>query len=168
MKGRAKFFELDKTKNFQEFSEKYLKASEEAYRMDARNFVPAKSIKEAESFARETLGLDCSYKGIDVKCANDMNAAFQRGLAYCPEIKDRLNFVGSAQERNSRFKADLIDFFTEDLKKRYPGQTDDWYRKYANPLLGKRLVELTAKHMLSQAEQIKIRPMLSGSIQGLS
>lgn len=145
MKDRAKFFELDKTKNFQEFSEKYLKASEESYRMDARNFVPAKSIKEAESFARDTLGLDCSYKGVDVKCANDMNAAFQRGLAYCPEIKDRLNFVGSAQERNSRFKAELIDFFTEDLKKRYPGQTDDWYRKYAKSFAGQTVGRVDGK-----------------------
>lgn len=41
-------------------------------------FVPAKSLEEAEQFAR-SLGMQCSYKDIDLQVANDMNAAFWGG-----------------------------------------------------------------------------------------
>lgn len=75
-----------------------MKAAEESAKMQSQKFVPAKSIREADSLAHDTLGLECSYKGIDLHCANDMNAAFQCGLDYCPDMKSRLNFVGSGQE----------------------------------------------------------------------
>lgn len=137
LKDRAEYFGLDKTKNFEEYKEKYLTAAKDASKMESQKFVPAKSIKEAESFARDTLGLECSYKGVDLQCANDMNAAFQRGLDYCPDIKDRLNFVGSGQERNRQFKKELTDYYLADLKNRYPGQTDAWYDKWAKSYASK-------------------------------
>lgn len=131
LKERAEYFGLDKTENFKEFQEKYLNVAENAAKMESQKFVPAKSIKEAEAFAQNTLGLNCSYKGVDLKCANDMNAAFQRGLDYCPAIKDRLNFVGSGQERNKQFKKEITDYYLNYLRERYPNQTDEWYNKYA-------------------------------------
>lgn len=137
LKERAKYFGLDKTKDFEEYKEKYLTAAKDAFKMESQKFLPAKSIKEAEAFARDTLGLECSYKGVDLQCANDMNAAFQRGLDYCPDIKDRLNFVGSGQERNRQFKKELTDYYLADLKNRYPGQTDAWYDKWAKSYASK-------------------------------
>ena len=131
LKDRAAYFGLDKAKNFADYKNKYLKAAKQSARMEMEKFTPAKSIKEAEAFARDTLGLECSYKGVDLRCANDMNAAFKRGLDYCPSIKDRLKVVGSGQERNRRFKADMTAFYLEDLKKSYPGQPESWYNKYA-------------------------------------
>lgn len=139
LKDRAEYFGLDKAKDFDDFKQKYLQAAEESAKIESQNFIPSKSIKEAESFARDKLGIECSYKGVDLSCANDMNAAFQRGLDYCPGIKDRLNFVGSGQERNKLFKKDLTDYYLEDLKKRYPGQTDAWYSKYAKSFASKRV-----------------------------
>lgn len=131
LKDRAAYFGLDKAGNFDDFKKTYLKVAEESARMDLEKFTPAKSIKEAEAFARETLGLECSYKGVDLRSANDMNAAFKRGLDYCPSIRERLKFVGSGQERNRRFKKDMTNFYLEDLRKSYPGQPEAWYNKYA-------------------------------------
>ena len=137
LKDRAEYFGLDKTDNFEEYKKLYLKSAEQSAKMEAENFTPAKSIKEAEAFARDKLGIECSYKGVDLQCANDMNAAFQRGLDYCPAIKDRLNFVGSGQERNRQFKKEMTSFYLDDLKKRYPGQTDSWYNRYAKSFANK-------------------------------
>ena len=137
LKKRAEYFGLDKAENFEDFKKKYLKAAEESAKMEAKKFIPAKSIKEAEAFAKDKLGIECSYKGVDLTCANDMNAAFQRGLDYCPDIKERLNFVGSGQERNRRFKKEMVDYYLDDLKKRYPGNSDAWYSRYAKSFANK-------------------------------
>lgn len=145
LKDRAEYFGLDKTKNFEDFKQKYLKSAEETAKMEAQNFTPAKTIKEAEAFARDKLGLECSYKGVDLQCANDMNAAFQRGIDYCPAIKDRLNFVGSGQERNRRFRKEMTDYYLDDLKNRYPGQSDEWYNKYAKTFANKAVGRIDGK-----------------------
>lgn len=144
LKDRAEYFGLDKTDNFEDFRKKYLKVAEESAKINYQKFTPAKSIKEAEAFARDKLGLECSYKGVDLQCANDMNAAFQRGLDYCPAIKDKLNFVGSGQERNRLFKKELTDYYLKDLKNRYPGQSDAWYSKYAKSFAGKTVGRIDA------------------------
>lgn len=137
LQERAAYFGLDKTETFEDFKNKYLKAAEESVKIESQKFTPAKSIKEAEAFARDKLGIECSYKGVDLACANDMNAAFQRGLDYCPDIKGRLNFVGSGQERNRLFKKEMVDYYLVDLKNRYPGQTDEWYSRYAKSFANK-------------------------------
>ena len=117
------------------FSGKNLKNDNNSHKMEMRTgaeeFTPAKTIKEAEQYAKSTLGIECSYKGVDLQCANEMNAAFKRGIDYCPAIKDRLSFVGSGQERNRRFKAEMTDFYLNELKAKYPNQSDTWYSTYA-------------------------------------
>lgn len=73
-------------------------------------FVEAKTIKEAEAFARDTLGIDASFKGIDVKIANEMNEATQKALEFAPSIKDEMVRIGSAQEANKLLKADIVEW----------------------------------------------------------
>lgn len=158
LQERAEYFGLDKATDFEDFKQKYLKSAEESTKMEAQNFAPAKTIKEAEAFARDKLGLECSYKGVDLQCANDMNAAFQRGLDYCPAIKDRLNFVGSGQERNKRFKQEMIDYYLDDLKNRYPGQTDEWYTKYAKSFASKAVGRIDAKTYAFASRALKNSP----------
>lgn len=119
------------------FSGNVLKTDEDSSKMEAEKFVPAKTIKEAEQYAKSSLGIECSYKGVDIQCANEMNAAFKRGIDYCPAIRNRLKFVGSGQERNKRFKKEMTDFYLNDLKTRYPGQSDAWYSKYAKSFANK-------------------------------
>lgn len=158
LKERAEYFGLDKTENFEDFKNKYLKSAEQSAKMEAQNFTPAKTIKEAEAFARDKLGLECSYKGVDLQCANDMNAAFQRGLDYCPAIKDRLNFVGSGQERNRRFKKEMVDYYLEDLKNRYPGQTDAWYSKYAKTFANKAVGRIDGRTYAFASRSVSTSP----------
>lgn len=129
---------------YDDFKEKYLKAVEnyeESGIIEMPQFTPATSIKEAEAFTRETLGIDCSYKGVDLEVANEMNAAFQRGLSACPEVQERLNFVGSGQERNAAYKSELTTYYKDMFKEKYPGRSDEWYdknaKRFANHTVGR-------------------------------
>lgn len=80
LKERAEYFGLDKTKDFEEYKEKYLKASDNVLeRANINNFVPAKNIQEAEEFIKQYVddngfgALGISYKGINVEVANEIN-----------------------------------------------------------------------------------------------
>lgn len=73
-------------------------------------FVPAKTIKEAEEYAR-SLGFEASYKGVELEMANAMNESFKRGLDFCPSIRERMQMVGSGQERNKVLKQALTDYY---------------------------------------------------------
>ena len=75
-------------------------------------FTKATSITEAEDFAR-SLGLNVSYKGVDLDVANEMNASFDRGLKYCPQISDKLKSVGSGQDINRLYKQALVDKYMQ-------------------------------------------------------
>lgn len=71
LKERAKYFGLDKTKNFEEFKEKYLKAAEETKQQE-RTFTGAKTIQEAEEFAKK-FAESVSYSGLSLNNANIIN-----------------------------------------------------------------------------------------------
>ena len=133
LKDRAAYFGLDKSDQFDDFKKNYLKALTNTGKDDKiplQKFTPAKTIKEAESFAK-SMGFECSYKGVDLQVANEMNAAFQRGMQYCPKIKERMRVVGSAQQRNKAFKAELESYYLDKFKKDYPGRPESWYKTYA-------------------------------------
>jgi hypothetical protein len=81
LKERAAYFGLDKTANFEDFKEKYLKAVEEV-RTQAATFTPAKTIEEAQEYAQRFVDEYKSkysgivdYSKIDVEVANDINEA---------------------------------------------------------------------------------------------
>lgn len=76
LKERAEYFGLDKTKNFEEFKGKYLKAAEETN--STSKFEPASTIEEAAKFAKESLGLKqtTAYQiGMNLDVANGLNNA---------------------------------------------------------------------------------------------
>ena len=76
LKERAEYFGLDKTKNFEEFKGKYLKAAEETN--NTSKFEPASTIEEAAKFAKESLGLKqtTAYQiGMNLDVANGLNNA---------------------------------------------------------------------------------------------
>lgn len=82
LKERAKFFDLDKTEDFEDFKKKYLKAAEaEGQKKKAKKFVPAKTIDEAESAVKKFCddkqfgALGVSYAGISLDMANEVNKA---------------------------------------------------------------------------------------------
>lgn len=87
------------------------KAPTKAY-TDKTTFTKAATIDEAEAFAR-SLGLNVSYKGVDIDVANEMNASFDRGLKYCPKVSERLKSVGSGQAINKMYKDALTDYYMQ-------------------------------------------------------
>lgn len=78
LKERAEYFGLDKTENFEDFKQKYLKAAESPM---ARKFTPAKTIEDAAKFAKDVLGIEqtTAYQlGINLDVANGLNEAVMR------------------------------------------------------------------------------------------
>lgn len=92
LKERAAYYGLDKSDEFEEYKEKYLKAVEsESVRKDAQmkndnknTFVGAKTIEEAQEYAKQfcndgfmakTFKGNVDYKGISVENANAINKA---------------------------------------------------------------------------------------------
>ncbi|MGN1158451.1 MAG: phage minor head protein [Agathobacter sp.] len=84
LQERAAYFGLDKTKDFNDFKGKYLKAAEEASTAkpaQTRTFTPAKTIEEAEEFAKQFVdtssfgSVGMSYKGVNIQVANEINKA---------------------------------------------------------------------------------------------
>lgn len=64
-------------------------------------FVPAKSIKEAEAWARKKdLANIVDYKGLDLEVANTFNARLQDTLKRFPKLRANMEFVGTIQARN--------------------------------------------------------------------
>lgn len=78
LKERAEYFGLDKTKNFEDFKQRYLKAAEAP---TARKFTPAKTIEDAAKFAKDVLGIEqtTAYQlGMNLDVANGLNEAVMR------------------------------------------------------------------------------------------
>lgn len=73
LKERAAYFKLDKTEDFQDFKNKYLKAAEEI--QEEKPFTPAKSIKEAEEYAKKNGVKYADFSKLPLETANEMNHA---------------------------------------------------------------------------------------------
>lgn len=63
-------------------------------------FVPAKTLKEANAYVEKYFNLRCSYKGIDVRIANEWNRGVYDMKKEIPEVADKLKFIYTGQERN--------------------------------------------------------------------
>lgn len=94
LKDRAAYFGLDKTKDFEDFKTKYLKAADTTVPQAAKttSFVPAKTIEEAEEYARAELGFSyVKYGKTDVDVANTINKTIIEIQTRFPEINvDRI------------------------------------------------------------------------------
>ncbi len=93
-------------------------------------FVPAKTIQDAETFARDSLGIaNADYKGIDLEVTNEMNAAIQRGMDICPKIKDRMKFIGNAQRVNKAFREEYAAAAERYARNAVPGFSENFYKQ---------------------------------------
>ena len=98
---------------------------------EKQSFVAAKSLQEAETFARDSLGIaNADYKGIDLEVANEMNAAIQRGMDICPKIKDRMKFIGNAQRVNKAFREEYAAAAERYARNAFPGLSENFYKQH--------------------------------------
>lgn len=74
LKDRAAFYGLDKTKDFEDFKKKYLKAVEKTAESGKISYKPVKTIEEAAQFL-QSLGIATSYeyKNVNIDVANMIN-----------------------------------------------------------------------------------------------
>ena len=105
-------------------------------------FTNATTTQGAEDFARG-LGLNVSYKGIDLEVANEMNAAFARGIAYCPSITDQLRSVGSGQAINRQYKEAVKEWYINEMSSNLSAlgipqsQWDKYATRFASKTVGR-------------------------------
>lgn len=74
LKERAEFFGLDKTKDFEDFKGKYLKAVEEVKKTDD-GYIPAKTKEEAVKFASDRGVKYVAYEKLPLETVNSFNKA---------------------------------------------------------------------------------------------
>jgi hypothetical protein len=72
LKKRAEYFGLDKSKEFEEYREKYLRAVEQVKEEPKTQFVPAKTKGEAVEYAKR-FAQNVSYDGLTLENANKIN-----------------------------------------------------------------------------------------------
>lgn len=121
LKERAEYFELDKTKDFEDFKKKYLKAAEKESVLDSvqkkniddvpameavdkKEFVPAKTIKEAQEYAKKQLGFEkVRYDDIQIDVANEINRTITDIQSKYPKIEVNRLF----SENTGRYYAEM-------------------------------------------------------------
>lgn len=87
-------------------------------------FVPAKTIKEADSYAMNTLGIPkASYKGCDLDTANAWNEGLKDSFERFPELKKNFGFVGGAHNRNTGMRSVIYQFLHDNIIKNNPNFT---------------------------------------------
>ena len=90
-----------------------------------RAFVPAKTIKEANEYAKNTLGIPyADYKGTSLEVANEWNRGLTDNFNRFPELRDNFNFVGTIQNRNKLAKKIMYQPTMEKFKAVNPGYTE--------------------------------------------
>lgn len=96
-------------------------------------FEPAKTVKEAEDYAKGTLGIpNVSYKGVDVTTANEWNRGLSDTFKRFPELKENFGFVGECHERNKALKPIVEQHYWDTIVKRYPEIPKEQLKPYVD------------------------------------
>ena len=88
-------------------TEKERERLERALRSDGPEFAPAKTLREAERYAKEKLGADnVLYYGLDLGVANELNRVYGGMLAAVPELSPAVRCLGSWTTRDKACRKD--------------------------------------------------------------
>ena len=88
-------------------------------------FTPAKTIKEANAYAHDTLGIpNVNYRGTTVEIANEWNKGLADNFSRFPELRDNFDFVGTCQNRNTLAKKTLYATVMDKFKRLNPTFTE--------------------------------------------
>jgi hypothetical protein len=85
-----------------------------------KGFVPAKTLREADDYAKHALGVpSASYKGVSVSVANAWNNGLKKAFDDFPELKNRCEFVGEAHERNRILRPKVRAYYENKVNRTY-------------------------------------------------
>ena len=106
------------------------------------DFVPAKSIKEANEYAMKVLGIPhADYKGVDLAAANEWNKGLAENFKKFPELKERFGFVGECHARNTaireKFFAERRHYWEKLAEEQFPNATAEQKRNAVDSALKK-------------------------------
>ena len=69
---------------------------------DSTSFIPAESVKDAEAYCRNVLGINANYKGVDLRAINEWNQGLTDMKDVFPNlVQDKFRFVGESHQRNA-------------------------------------------------------------------
>lgn len=95
-------------------------------------FIAAKTIQEAEEYARNILGIpNVNYKGVDVETANRWNEGLKDNFDRFPELSKNFGFIGECHERNTALKPIAKQYYLDELKKANPNHSVQALEPYA-------------------------------------
>lgn len=87
------------------------------------SFIPATDVSDAETYARDTLGIpNVYYNGLDVGTANELNQALYESFRDFPELRKQIQFAGTCQERNRLLYEKATDYYRKLLESKYSGK----------------------------------------------
>ncbi len=123
-------------------------------------FIPAKTIAEAEEYARKHFEATANYKGIALEAANGLNEAINRHMEQFPKFKEQIEYVGSTQERNKIRKEQLTNWFYKQNYGQYSkmGYTEEQMRKAAAKEASKCVGKCGNELAISSAPKSKESP----------
>lgn len=115
-------------------------------------FTPAKSIKEANEYARDVLGVPhADYKGTTLEVANEWNRGLFDNFKRFPELRDNFDFVGTCQNRNKLAKKELYPYVMDKFKRLNPGYTEKQLEKAVKQHITKKYAPPISSHVYAQS-----------------
>lgn len=115
-------------------------------------FVPAKSIKEANEYAMNVLGVPhADYKGTTLEVANEWNRGLFDNFKRFPELRDNFDFVGTCQNRNKHAKKELYPYVMDKFKRVNPGFTEAQLDKAVKQYITKKYAPPISSHTYAQS-----------------
>lgn len=120
-------------------------------------FTPAKTIKEANTYARDVLGITrADYKGTSIEVANEWNRGLADSFRRFPELKDNFEFVGTCQNRNKVAKKELYPTVMDKFKRRNPGFTEAQLDKAVKKYITKNYAPAITANTYAQSSRTSI------------
>ena len=117
-----------------------LDKKDDKIKVEKIKYIESKTIKEAEKFVTETCKIPlCSYKGVSIEVANEMNRSLADALNYTSQIRENMNYYGSYQERNKLLKKDYEEWAKKEIIRLglNPKYADEEAKKRARKFVGK-------------------------------
>lgn len=115
-------------------------------------FIPAKSIKEANEYAMNVLGVpNADYKGTTLEVANEWNRGLFDNFKRFPELRDNFDFVGTCQNRNKHAKKELYPYVMDKFKRVNPGFTEAQLDKAVKQYITKKYAPPISSHTYAQS-----------------
>lgn len=109
-------------------------------------FTPSKTIKEANQYANEVLGINyVDYKGLHIDVANAWNEGLATNFSSFPELKNQFGFVGESHARNTTMKPIIRQYYLEQMVKHNPNVSLDRLERHVDKEIAKIMNKLKVR-----------------------